>query len=77
MNYKIELERRLRNRLNRLCKIKNKQYNNNRTFEIIKKIRTSILIKENETFNKKERSGLRYGFKETRIKIIIFNIYET
>ena len=42
-----------------------------------KKIRTSLLIERNETFIKKKRDRPRHKSKETRIKIIILNIYET
>ena len=57
--------------------MKNEQRRNNRTFELTKKIRTSISIKENEILNKKKRNRLRHNSKETRIKIIVSNIYET
>ena len=57
--------------------MKNEQRKNNRTFGLTRKIRTSILIKENETLNKKKRSELRHNSKEIRIEIIVFNIYET
>ena len=57
--------------------MRNEQRKNNRTFKLTRRIRISILIKENETFNKKKRNELRYNSKEIRIKIIISNIYET
>ena len=44
---------------------------------MIKEIRTSILIKRNETLNKKKRSKLRYNSEITRIKILISNTYKT
>ena len=56
--------------------MRNEQRKDNRTFELIKKVRTSILIKENEIFDKKKRNELRHNFKEIRIEIIIFNTYE-
>ena len=37
------------------------------------KIRVSILIKKNETFDKKRESELRHNLKKTRIKTIISN----
>ena len=44
---------------------------------MIEKIRTDISIKEDETFNKKKRSKLRYNSKRTRTKILVFNIHKT
>ena len=42
-----------------------------------RRIRISILIKENEILNKKKRSELRYNSKEIRIEIMVSDIYET
>ena len=42
-----------------------------------KRIRISISIKENETFDKKEKSRLRHNSKRTRIEIFTLDIYET
>ena len=56
--------------------MKNEQHKDNRTFKLIKKVRISISIKKNEILDKKKRDELRYNFKEIRIEIIIFNIYE-
>ena len=70
------MRRRFKSKLNRLNKIKNEQRKNNRTFELTKEIRTSILIKENETLDKKKRNRLRHNSKETRTEIIVSNIYE-
>ena len=71
------MRRRSRSRLNRPDKMRNKQSRNNETLEMIKKIRTSILIKKNGTLDKKKRGELRYNSKRTRIKIITSNIHET
>ena len=57
--------------------MKKKQRKDYETLKLTKKMRTDILIKENRTFNKKKRSGLRYNSKETRTKIVISNIHET
>ena len=56
--------------------MRNKQYNNNETFKIIERIRTSISIKENEILNKKKRSKLCHNFKRIRTQILVFNIYK-
>ena len=71
------MRRRFRSELNRSDKIKNKQHKNNETFELIKRIQTSILIKENETLNKKRRNESHHNSKRTRTEIITSNIYET
>ena len=57
--------------------MKNKHYKNDGAFELTKEIWTDISIKENKTFNKKERSRSCHNSKRIRIKIIISNIYET
>ena len=69
--------RRLRSELNRSDKMRNEQRKNDKAFELIKKVRTSISIKKNETFDKKKRNRLRYNSKETRTEIITSNTYET
>ena len=56
--------------------MRNEQYKNDRTFELIKEVRTDILIKRNKAFNKKKRSGPRHNLKGTRIKTITLDIYE-
>ena len=71
------MKRYLKSKLDRLDKIKNKQHDNDETFKMTKEVRISILIKRNETFIKKKKSGLCHNFKEIRIKIIISNIYKT
>ena len=77
MSHETKLRRHLENRLSRLDKMENKQHDNDGTLEMTKRIRVSILIKENETFNKKKESKLYYTSKRTRIKILISNIYKT
>ena len=57
--------------------MRDKQYKSYRILKLIKKIRINILIKRNKTFNKKKKNELRNNSKETRIKIMILNIYET
>ena len=44
---------------------------------MIKEVWTDILIKEDETFNKKKKSRLYHNSKRIRIKILVFNIYKT
>ena len=63
--------------MSELNKMENEQYENDRTFELTKEVRTDILIKRNEVFNKKKRSGPRHSLKKIRIQIITFNIHET
>ena len=57
--------------------MRNEQRRDNKTSELIKKVRTSISIKENETLDKKKRSGLRYNSERTRTEIIVLDTYET
>ena len=40
------------------------------------RVRVSILIKRDRTLDKKRKDGLRYNSKETRVEIVVFNIYE-
>ena len=56
--------------------MKNKQYNNNETLEMTKRLRTDISIKEDKIFDKKKRSKLCHNFKRIRTKILTFNIYK-
>ena len=57
--------------------MRSKQYKNNETLEMIREIRTNILIKEDETLDKKKRSKSRHNLKRIRTKIITSNIHET
>ena len=77
MSHETKLRRHLENRLSKSDKIKNKQHNNDETLEIIKEIRIDILIKENETLNKKKRNKSCHNSKRTRIKTLVSNIYKT
>ena len=77
LNHETELRRCLRNRLNRSNKVGNKQHNNDETSEMTKEIQVSVLIKRDETFNKKKRDRSCHNSKETRIEIFVFNIYKT
>ena len=76
MSYRTKLRRRLRSRLDRPDKIKIKQYKNDETTELVKRIRTDISFKENKTLVKKKRSKLCYKSKEVKIEVITSNIYE-
>ena len=56
--------------------MENKQHRNDETFGMIKRIRTDIPIKENDTLDKKKRSRSRHNFERIGIKIIISDIHE-
>ena len=55
----------------------NEQYRDHETLRLVKRIWISILIKENKTFNKKEKNELYDNSKKTRIKIVVSDTYET
>ena len=67
---------RLKSGLSEPDKMRNKQHRNYGTLEMIKRIRTSVSIKENNTLNKKKRSKSRHNLERIRTKIITSNIYE-
>ena len=54
----------------------NKQYKNDETLKMIKRIRTDILIKEDETSRKKRENRLRHNSKRIRVKIIISDTHK-
>ena len=56
--------------------MRNEQRKDNETFELTKKVRIDISIKENETLDKKKRDGPRHNSKGIRTKTITSNIYE-
>ena len=63
LSHKTELRRYFRSELDKLNRMRNKQYNNNKTLRVIKRIQIDISIKKDETFNKKRKSKLRYNPK--------------
>ena len=76
LDYETELRRCFENRLDRLNEMGNEQRDNNRTPRMTERIRTDLSVQENEIIIKKKRSELRHNIKETKTKIISFNIHE-
>ena len=56
--------------------MKNKQYDNDRTSGMIRRIRTGLLTKRKKTLIKKRESKLCYNTKRISIEVILSNIYE-
>ena len=77
LDYEIELRRFSKDKLDRSSKMENKQHNNDRVFEMIKKVRIDLSVKENETFIKKRENRSCHNLKEIRTEIIVSNIHET
>ena len=77
LNYETKLECCLKNGLDRPDEMENKQYKNNRTSEMTKRVRTDFSIRKNRTSIKKRRDRSRHRSEEVRTEIIISNIYET
>ena len=76
MNYETELKCYFKNELNESDKIENKQHDNNRTLEMTKEIRVSVLIKGNRTLDQEKRSKSCYNSKRIKTKTLISNIHK-